>query len=248
MQKTVVRIMAALLVLLMVLTLLPIRSWADDPCEHTGLTEDGWTTALAPTCTTPGKKTQDCPDCSQTVEQLIPADPTAHNYVTVDGKAARCDTPGYSSYQFCTRCEHVEGKTEIPATGHQWVEDTNLAHLVIAADCQHPATYAKVCSVCGAVSDKETFPSGSMGEHNWQPVEAVAAKCDVAGHEAYKECSVCHVKDPADPAVYPALEHQWSEWTATSSLSCTTPRVEERTCTRDGCGQKERREIGRAHV
>ena len=68
MQKTVVRVLALLLVVLMCLTLLPIRSWADGECTHPGLTDGGWVTALSPTCTSPGKKTQYCDECGITVE------------------------------------------------------------------------------------------------------------------------------------------------------------------------------------
>ena len=244
MQKTVVRVMALLLVVLMCLTLLPIRSWAEEPCTHPGLTEDGWTVTQNPTCTAPGKKTQYCSACDTTVEQSIPVDPSAHNYVDIAGKSPTCGSAGYTAYQICTLCSHIEGKTDIPATGeHNWVEDSALAHVATAADCTHPASYYKVCSVCGAVSDSYTFESGNPLGHDMQPVPAVAARCDVPGHEAYEECTRCHITNPETPATIAALEHQWGEWTATSSLSCTTPRVEERTCTREGCGQKERREI-----
>ena len=244
MQKTVVRIMALLLVVLMCLTLLPIRSWAEAPCEHPGLGEDGWTIASYPTCTAPGKKTQFCDDCSQTVERSIPIDPSAHDYVDIAGKNPTCGAAGYTAYKICKLCSHIEGKTEIAATGeHSFIEDSALAHVATAADCTHRASYYKVCSVCGAVSDSDTFESGEPLGHDMQPVAAVAAKCDIPGHEAYEECTRCHQTNPETPATIPALEHQWGDWTATSSLSCTTPRVEERTCTRDGCGQKERREI-----
>lgn len=244
MQKTVVRIMALFLVVLMCLTLLPIRSWADDPCEHTGLTEEDWTVTVNPTCTDPGKKTQYCHDCNQTVEQSIPVDPTAHNYVGFNGKAATCGEAGFTAYQKCTYCSGEIGKETIPATGaHTWVDDPARAHVASEANCTDAASYYKICSVCGAVSDSETFEAGNPLGHDMQPVAAVPARCDVPGHEAYTKCTRCDITDPETPATIPALEHQWSEWTATSSLSCTTPRVEERTCTCEGCGQKERREI-----
>ena len=244
MQKTVVRVLALLLVVLMCLTLLPIRSWADGECTHPGLTDGGWVTAVSPTCTSPGKKTQYCDECGITVEQAIPIDSTAHNYVDISGKSPTCGAAGYTAYQICTLCSNIEGKTEIAATGeHTWVDDPALAHPASEADCINPATYYKVCSVCGAVSETETFVSGNPLGHDWQTVAAESARCDIPGHEAYQECSRCHAKNPETPATIPALEHQWGDWVTVSSLSCTTPRVEERTCTREGCGQKDRREI-----
>ena len=244
MQKAVVRIMALLLVVLMCLTLLPIRSWAEEPCTHPGLTEEGWTVSVSPTCVAPGKKTQYCSACETTIELSIPVDPTAHNYVGFNGKGATCGEAGFTAYQKCTYCSGEIGKETIPATGeHTWVEDPALAHVASEADCTHKAQYYKVCSVCGAVSDSETFEAGNPLGHDMQLVAAVPARCDVPGHEAYTKCTRCDITDPETPATIPALEHQWGEWTATSSLSCTTPRVEERTCTREGCDQKERREI-----
>ena len=168
MQKTVVRIMALLLVVLMCLTLLPIRSWADEPCEHAGLTEEGWTISTYPTCTAQGTKTQVCPDCDETITQSIPADSSAHNYVDINGSNPTCGKAGYTAYKICTLCSHIEGKNEIAATGeHTWVEDSALAHLASEADCLNPATYYKVCSVCGAVSETETFVSGNPLGHDW---------------------------------------------------------------------------------
>ena len=76
----------------------------------------------APTCTAAGYTTYTCGACGDTYV----ADEVAklgHDLVDVEGKDATCTEAGYTAYKDCSRCDHIEGKEEIPATGHNFVDD-----------------------------------------------------------------------------------------------------------------------------
>ena len=91
MQKTVVRVMAALLVLLMVLTLLPIRSWADEgdpaPCSHV-FDKENTNAAGAQkspaTCTAPAVYYKSCSLCgavsSSDSDTFASGEPLGHDF------------------------------------------------------------------------------------------------------------------------------------------------------------------------
>ena len=75
----------------------------------------------APTCTAAGYTTYTCGACGDTYV----ADEVAklgHDLVDVEGKDATCTEAGYTAYKDCSRCDHIEGKEEIPATGHNFVD------------------------------------------------------------------------------------------------------------------------------
>ena len=52
----------------------------------------------------------------------IPA--LGHDLVDVAGKDATCSVAGYTAYKACSRCDHIEGKGVVPATGeHADIDD-----------------------------------------------------------------------------------------------------------------------------
>ena len=83
----------------------------------------------APTCTAAGYTTYTCGACGDTYVADEVAE-LGHDLVDVEGKDATCTEAGYTAYKDCSRCDHIEGKTEIPATGHNHVNN-------ICTVCEH---------------------------------------------------------------------------------------------------------------
>lgn len=114
-------------------------------------------------------------------------------------KPATCTEAGsYTKVMTCSVCNTVTSETEVsvPASGHKFtVEKTDAeGALKSAATCTKKAVYYKSCSVCGAVSDKDTdtFESGEPNGHTEVVDLAVAATCTVDGKTEGKHCSVCN--------------------------------------------------------
>lgn len=135
-------------------------------------------------------------------EVKITIEPTAKHTTTEskkNEKPATCTEAGsYTKVLTCTVCGDVVSETEetIPASGHKFtVENTDAeGALKSAATCTESAVYYKSCSVCGAVSNKDTdtFVSGEPNGHTEVVDLAVAATCTVDGKTEGKHCSVCN--------------------------------------------------------
>ncbi|MBO4373860.1 MAG: InlB B-repeat-containing protein [Lachnospiraceae bacterium] len=90
--------------------------------------------------------------------------------------------------------------------------------------------------------------------HTLDHVEEKAPDCTMNGNEEYWVCTIdgCGklFKDsegtqPAfeEDIIKPALGHDWGEWKVTKEASHTEPGEEARECKREGCHEKETREI-----
>ena len=79
----------------------------------------------APTCTEKGVKTYTCQhDASHKYTEEVAA--LGHNLIDVDGKAATCTEDGYTAYKDCSRCDYIEGKVTIAATGHKDADSNHV--------------------------------------------------------------------------------------------------------------------------
>ena len=240
MQKTVVRIMAIILVLLMCLTLLPIRSRAEEggstPCIHPNLSDSGWAITQNPTCNSTGKKTQFCSDCNTMVEATIPVDPDAHNWVDKEGQTATCGVAGYTAYKECNNCGAVQGKNYVEPTGaHDMRDLVRDSALQTPADCTHKAVYMMSCYNCGANSSS-TFEAGEPLGHSFGEWYGNTATCTEAGVK-YHDCTRqgCSV---TESEATEALGHNFGEWYG-NTATCTEAGVKYHDCTRQGCSVTE---------
>ena len=184
---------------------------------------------VAATCTVNGKKitTGFCMRENQVVteEEVIPA--TGHQYVPISSsdpggtlQEATCTQPGQriSSGERCSKCNDLKHSGEIietPALGHLWSSPVIDEE---AADYKAPS-----CTVAGTGSGTVTWTR--TGCH-------------------------CDPDDPASPPVsqtqtltLPALGHDWGEWTVTKEATAEEAGSRERVCKREGCEEKEVREI-----
>ena len=92
-----------------------------DDCGTSLCVEHDWNegeTVVAATCTTTGTDKYTCNACGATETRTT--DKLGHHLVNVEGKAATCTEDGYTAYQDCSRCDHIEGKTVLPAIKHSW--------------------------------------------------------------------------------------------------------------------------------
>ena len=94
---------------------------------------------------TPGAEA-DCTNaqtCKVCGVKLNPA--LGHDLVDINGKDATCTEDGYTAYKDCSRCDYIEGKETISATGH-----VNTTTTTVAAKCETDG-YTKVTCSCGHV-------------------------------------------------------------------------------------------------
>lgn len=240
MQKTVVRIMAALLVLLMVLTLLPIRSWADEgdpaPCSHV-FDKENTNAAGAQkspaTCTAPAVYYKSCSLCgavsSSDSDTFASGEPLGHDFsVKHDAVAATCTTNGTSEYYTCSRCPAEDPDhpmTTVTAPGHDWNEGV----VTTEPTCSQKGVMTFTCKRenCGATNTEEIDTiAHSYGD--WTTVSA--ATCTAKG-KRQRTCTVCnHVEEEEIAPLSASGEHQWGEWNVTKEADCGVTGSRNHTC------------------
>ena len=140
-----------------------------------------WATTTPATCTADGVETRICKNnSSHTETRTIPA--TGHNW----GAWSKDNEAGHTH-----SCQN-SGCTENETQPHEWVDIVDPDALVNTSGntCANGVSYYKTCSVCGRISNTQTFTTQAAG-HQLVAVPAVAATCTEAGHEAYWQCAVC---------------------------------------------------------
>jgi len=128
--------------------------------EATGHDWDEGVVTTEPTCTEAGVKTYTC-SCDDSYTEEIEA--LGHNLMDVVAKDATCTEDGYTAYKDCSRCDYVEGKTEIPATGHSYGEPT----WDWTGDDENGYTAARAtftCAVCEEEDGTETVTDEEIEE------------------------------------------------------------------------------------
>ena len=91
---------------------------------------------------------------------------------------------GYTSYKDCSRCDHIEGKEEIPALGHDMVIDE-----AVAPTCTETGlTEGSHCSRCDHEVAQEVVEA--LG-HTEETIPSIDPTCVATGLSEGKKCSVC---------------------------------------------------------
>ena len=91
-----------------------------EECTHS----DKVQVVIAATCTEQGAVQSRCADCDKLISQTFTA-PLGHTMViTTPAKAPTCTTSGNTQAGYCTVCGYNEVSTVIPATGHNFVNNS----------------------------------------------------------------------------------------------------------------------------
>ena len=225
-----------------------------------------WTEALAATCTEVGRSERTCGVCEFVETADIPA---GHVWnAGTETTVATCETAGVLT-KSCTREGCTETMTEdIAALGHDWDAGTvktaptcaavgvleksctregctetkeeeiaKLAHTfgdwaeTLAATCTTVGSQERACSVC---TEKETAEIDKL-PHNYSAT-VTAPTCTADGFTTYA-CADCPANSTVDFTV--ALGHEFGEWDITKPASCAATGIREKSCTREGCTEKE---------
>lgn len=109
-------------------------------------------------------------------------EPCTHPEKTTETVAPTCTTAG-SVKEICSSCYAVLSQREIPALGHQWVDEGVTA----PATCGTAGSKTQKCTACGAT---QTVSIPATGNHTWVLTSTTPATCTAAGAQYYT-CSVC---------------------------------------------------------
>ena len=231
MQKTVVRIMALLLVVLMCLTLLPIRSWADDPCEHVFDkvdTEAAGALKSPATCTSPAVYYKSCSLCG--------AVSGSDSYTFTVGQSLGHDLgewtntatclEGGTKTRSCSRCDYTESEPT-SALGH----DFSVHQDAVAVTCTTDGSSEYyTCSRCGAPDPDRSKTTVTAPGHKWvtNPTEAYLRTPATCTEPAsyFQSCETCGAK--SDTMVFISgepLDHDWKDH-AQVNPTCADPGTE----------------------
>ena len=241
MQKTVVRIMALLLVVLMCLTLLPIRSWADEgdpaPCSHVFDKED---TAAAnalkspATCIAPAVYYKSCSLCgavsSSDSDTFTSGEPLGHDLGEWTDTAT-CTAPGTRS-RGCSRCEYTETEAS-DALGHNWGE-----YGADSATCTTGGQRTRSCQRegCSATDTVETEALGHLWNDGEVTTEPTCSQKGVKTFTCQREgCGATQTEE------IDTIAHSYGDWQTVSAATCTAKGKRQRTCT--VCNHVEEEEL-----
>ncbi|MBQ5970468.1 MAG: fibronectin type III domain-containing protein [Clostridia bacterium] len=212
---------AILLAVLMLLTVLPLGSFAADTPPETATVKCGACgtsvtvkTTKAATCTADGLMSAACPNCGRTVTKTITK--LGHavkrddkgKVIYTETTPASCGVEGVKS-AYCERCgiEMIEYRQTSAALDHSWVKNVNDQYLKNEAYCQAPKTYFLSCENCGmsakdfngTIDGGNTFvPAGSNKDPNRHINEipdpaapVVEASCTATGWSGGTKCADC---------------------------------------------------------
>ncbi len=239
MNKTIKKALSLVLVTIMIVSSVPMMSFASNwQCEFTGVHAYAWTVTTPATCTSKGVETYACTrkDCGATngTREIALA---AHTETTVPASDATCDTDGNTAGKICSVCNTVLLACQtIEKKGHKPV---NFA--AVAADCTTPGkTAGTKCSVC----DKILTGGDVVAElgHNYKLTNYKAGSCTTQGREEY-ECKTCgDVKVTVLEA-----EHNFGTWSTKTPATCKAAGTMERSCR--NCDVKETKTVDKlAHT
>lgn len=233
MQKTVVRIMALLLVVLMCLTLLPIRSWADYEYSPETCPEHQWVfertdRALksAATCTVSAMYFKTCAKCGalSETEIVVDGDPLGHDLGAWTDTATCME--GGTKTRSCSRCDYTETEAS-SALGH----DFSIHHDAVAVTCTTDgASEYYTCSRCGAPDLDHPMTTVTAPGHKWvtNPAEAYLRTPATCTEKAtyFQSCETCGAK--SDTMFFISgepLGHDWKDH-AQVNPTCAEPGAE----------------------
>lgn len=203
------------------------------------------------TCTTGGHATYQCIWCDKYDEARggsagidTPALGHDWNYDESDERwevvtPATCEKAGKEKRTCRRDSSHVETR-EIAALGHDYDKDITRT---VPATCTkdgytyHPCKHTD-CDSYEVVETLTKLNHQDGGKGEWIITEV--AKCETDGLKQYK-CALCgeFVKNE----VIPKLNHSFTKYEKTAEATCTENAKETATCTREGCGKTDTRDI-----
>ncbi|MBE6784635.1 MAG: hypothetical protein E7538_00175 [Ruminococcaceae bacterium] len=172
--------------------------------------------AVAPSCTTSGYTPYTC-SCGKTYNVYDASKPATGHSLVEGASTANCTKAGKMTLT-CSVCSNYTTTVDVPALGHNYVEDASAA---TEATCAAPATKTYKCSRC---ADSYTISVGDKtSEHTWGKETVVeAATATSLGYKTV-ECSVCgQIKAETIPA------------TGDHEFTVETTDKKDPTCTQDG--------------
>jgi hypothetical protein len=180
-----------------------------------------WEIITPATCTTTGMKIRTCTLDGTTMQEVIPIDPNAHDWKQLNGIEPTCTTDGNGTRK-CQLCG-TEKSGVLPALGHNFVNWTQTTAPtcttagVETATCSHDATH------------EDTRPIAiDPDAHDWQQLSGTPATCTTEG-SGKRKCNLCNEEETSE--TFPALGHNYANWTPKTAPTCTTAGVETGTCT-----------------
>lgn len=236
MKKNVVRILALVLVGLMVLSLLPLVTYASDWCEH-----PSWTTVrVDPVCGEDGYTAAVCEVCGFTRgEEIIPhteehdfsACVEDWDYLISEGN---CLEPSLY-YKSCSKCGMIAEFAYQQAMEQMQQSLWDQYNREVAYYGAPVSDWeARIRQATEDIQNTYTFKVGGDG-HRFYEVEGQEATCTSDGWTPYRVCEVCGEIEGYE--TIPAKGHRFGEWAVTKEPTCTEDGVRERVC--EVCGEKE---------
>jgi len=184
-----------------------------------------WEITTPATCTEKGEETRICTlDVTHIETREVAINPDAHDWQQLNGTAPTCTTAGNGTRK-CELCKKTETLSIIPALGHNyanWTQTTAPTCTTVGVEtgtCTHDATH------------KDTRPIAiDPNEHDWQQLSGTPATCTTEGN-GKRKCNLCNEEETLE--TFPALGHNYANWTPKTAPTCTTAGDETGTCTHD---------------
>jgi hypothetical protein len=229
MNRTTKKVLSLVLMMIMIISSVPMMSFAGILCDTIGHDYD-WVVVKEATCTQTGTKTQKCSrsgcDATGNTEtiNLIP-----HSEVSIPAKAPTCDVDGNTEGKACSMCGLAIVPCEtLEATGHKAVEFAK-----IPATCTtNGKTAGTKCSVIGCNKILSGGEDIEAPGHDYKLSSYTAGSCLTGSKEvSVYACKVCSDEKVTEVAA----EHNYSMWKETTPATCKDAGKMTQTCR--SCGK-----------
>ena len=221
MNKTTKKVLALVLMMIMILSSVPMTSFAANPLCSFANHDLEWVETTPATCTSTGIAVQKCKraNCDYTTGEKV-TDILSHSYVTIPAADPTCDKVGNTEGSYCANCGLVTKECQaIPALEHKPV-----AFGKIEATCTVNGKNAGTkCSTCGNILSGGTDIPAL--QHNFKLTAFTAGTCTNKGKEEYV-CLNCEEKKTVDVEA----DHNFAAWSTVTAATCTDVGVMARTC------------------
>lgn len=231
MNKTMKKALSLVLMIIMVLSSVPMTSFAAScPSNWYGHSWGDYTVTTPATCRTKGEKTRYCKHCGGADKAEVAVDPTAHSKKAVAFQDSNCTEYGNKAGEICALCGiTITGNEIIAPKGHKSVE-------LKAKDptCTEPGNEAGTkCETCGEILSAKIIPKLN---HNYTLLEQSAANC-VTGQSGVRKDVCLNCGDIKTSEV--KAQHSFGIWRTTTEPTCERAGVKTRKCTVTGCSGQE---------
>ena len=230
MNKTTKKVLSLVLMMIMILSSVPMSSFALTMCDVIGHDVEMVVTKDA-TCTEAGLKTEKCTrtGCDYSTGRTEVIAYKSHTIATIEAVSPTCGKTGNTAGAYCSVCDLVTVPCEtIPALGHTLVDFP-----AVQPTCGVNGMNAgKKCSICNEViSGGEPIIAS---DHDYKQLSYTAGSCkDGTPSTEVKKCKVCgDTKTTAKPA-----ECDFGAWITQSIATCSVNGKMTRTCSE--CGETE---------